>query len=360
KVNAAVRNEVAGQFQQITPVALQTIFLLYGVFVALKSGNPGAAGAILGIFYFVPMAVNPIQQIIQFINGLNSAWPQVEQVVEVLEATPEVSDRPGAVDMKPGSKAIVAEDLSFAYVAGGAQVLDHVTLTFPAGKISAIVGRAGSGKSSLLNLVSRLRDPQGGRLLLGDQDVRSIRLASLRRQVARVSQFPLYLNDTIRANFRLASARAADAEIEAVCRRTGIWEVLERAAGPGKNPLDYVLPRNVAEGLSGGQRRLLAVTRALLLKPSILMLDEPTTGIDALGRAQLAEVLKEACKDCTVLLVDHSMEFIYRVADQVCCLENGKFVDVGSPEELSQRPNLFQSLLQASQEEDQETVSQER
>ncbi len=135
-------------------------------------------------------------------------------------------------------------------------------------------------------------------------------LRSLRCQVAKVSQFPLFIADTIRANFKLSNVDSSDAELEEVCRRTGLWEVLENAAGPEVYPLDYVLPRTSGEGLSGGQRRLLAVTRALLLHPAILLLDEPTTGIDALGVAQLAPVLREACQGLTVLLVDHDMEFI--------------------------------------------------
>jgi ABC-type multidrug transport system ATPase subunit len=109
-----------------------------------------------------------------------------------------------------------------------------------------------------------------------------------------------------------------------------------------------VLPR--AEGLSGGERRLLAVTRALLLSPSILLLDEPTTGIGAISRSELSGVLREACKGLTVLLVDHDMEFVVQFADQICCLENGVFVDIGPPADLAARPGLFHDLVQASRE----------
>ena len=110
------------------------------------------------------------------------------------------------------------------------------------------------------------------------------------------------------------------------------WKTLP---DPHVHPLDYLLPRASSEGLSGGQRRLLAVTRALLLHPAILLLDEPTTGIDAIGRSQVATVLREACRGLTVLLVDHDMEFISHFADWVCCLEHGKFAEVGTPEELA-------------------------
>jgi ABC-type multidrug transport system ATPase subunit len=127
--------------------------------------------------------------------------------------------------------------------------------------------------------------------------------------------------------------------------------VLGKVSGPNRHPLDYVLPRGPGEGLSGGERRLLSVTRGLLRKPLVLLLDEPTTGIDAIGRSMLADVLTDACQDMTVLLVDHDMDFVRRVADLVCCLEDGRFTMTGSPAELATRPNLFSRLLEASEHE---------
>ena len=350
RMAAAVRNEIATQFQTSTPIFLQAVFLIYGVFFALKSGNPAAPGAILAIYYFVPEAVSPLQEIIQFFTGLQSTWPQVEKVVEILETEPEVKEKPGAVALVTGQGALVLENLTFAYAPDGQKILDDLSYTFTPAQVTAIVARAGMGKSTLLNLVTRLRDPQGGRILVDGQDIDDVTLASLRHHVAKVSQFPLFVADTIRTNLQLASAQATDDELEEVCRRTGLWEVLENAAGPHAHPLDYLLPRATSEGLSGGQRRLLAVTRAFLLHPTILLLDEPTTGIDAIGRSQVAGVLREACRGLTVLLVDHDMEFISHFADWVCCLEHGKFDEVGSPAELASRPGLFRDLLEASQE----------
>jgi ABC-type multidrug transport system fused ATPase/permease subunit len=350
KMAAAVRNEIATQFQTSTPVFLQAVFLIYGVFFALQSGNPAAPGAILAIYYFVPEAVGPLQEIIQFFTGLQSTWPQVEKVVEILEAEPEVQDKPGAVALAPSRGALLLENVTFAYSPDGQRILDDLSYAFTPAQVTAIVARAGMGKSTLLNLVARLRDPQGGRILVDDQDINDVTLASLRRHVAKVSQFPLFVADTIRTNLKLADAQATDDELEEVCRRTGLWEVLENAAGPHTRPLDYLLPRATSEGLSGGQRRLLAVTRAFLLHPTILLLDEPTTGIDAIGRSQVAAVLREACRGLTVLLVDHDMEFISHFADWICCLEHGKFAEVGSPAELANQPGLFRDLLEASQE----------
>lgn len=351
RIRATLRKELATQFQATTPLILQTTFLIYGVFVALKSGNPAAAGSILAIYYFVPQAVQPIQEIIQFINGLNSTWPQVEKVVEILEAEPEVVETADARLLTADDRELALEDVVFAYAPQGALILDHCSHVFATGKTTAIVGRAGTGKSTILNLAARIRDPQSGVVRLGGHDLRHVSLASLRGQVVKVSQFPLFLADTVRANFLLAKADAADKEIEEACRRTGLWSVLENAVGGHGNPLDYRLPRQVSEGLSGGQRRLLAVTRALLLRPTVLLLDEPTTGIDALGRKMLVQILRESCQDITVLLVDHDMDFVTQTADVICCLEEGRFSDVGSPQELIGRQNLFRSLIEAANEE---------
>jgi ABC-type multidrug transport system fused ATPase/permease subunit len=348
---AFLRNEIGFQFRISTPIILQAVFLIYGVFYALKSGNPAAPGAILGIYYFVPGAVTPLQELIQFFTGLQSSWPQVEKVVEILEMEPEVQEKPGAVALVPREGALTVEHLDFAYTADGPKILDDLSYSFTPGKVTAIVAREGMGKTTLLNLMARLRDPQGGRILIDGQDISSVTLASLRRHVVKVSQFPLFVADTIRANFKLAKAEATDAELAEVCRRTGLWQVLEKAAGPDNDPLDYHLPRASSEGLSGGQRRLLAVTRAFLWQPTILLLDEPTTGIDALGRAEVAAFLREICRGLTVLMIDHDLAFICQFADEVCCLEQGKFIEVGSPVELACRPGLFRELLEASKEE---------
>jgi ABC-type multidrug transport system fused ATPase/permease subunit len=346
---AFLRNEVAFQFQISTPVILQAVFLIYGVFYALKSGNPAAPGAILGIYYFVPEAVNPLQEIIKFYTGLQSSWPQVEKVVEILEMEPEVQEGPEARDLVPREGTLTVEHLDFAYTTGGPKILDDLTYTFTPGKVTAIVAQEGMGKTTLLNLMARLQDPQGGRICIDGQDISGVTLDSLRNQVVKVSQFPYFVADTIRANLRLAKADATDSELEEVCRRTGLWEFLEKAAGD-QYPLDYYLPKADSEGLSGMQRRLLAVTRAFLLHPTILLLDQPTTGIDAIGRAQVATVLREICRGFTVVLVDHDLAFICEFADLVCCLEQGKFVEVGSPVDLACRPGFFRDLLEASKE----------
>ena len=345
KVAAAVKREIATQFTVSMPLFLQVVFIFYGVFFAVKSGDPAAAGAVVAIYYFVPQAVGPIQDLIAFINGLNSTWPQVQQVVEILETEPEIQTDSGTQTLGPQDNRLAFENVTFTYAPGAPRILDDFSHVFPKGSVTAIISRQGGGKSTLLNLVARLRDPERGKILLGDKDLKDLKAGSLRTNVVKVSQFPLYLADTIRENMLLAKADATDAELEAVCRQTKLWEVLEDRAPDGGGPLDYRLPR--VEGLSGGQRRLLAVARALLLKPVVLILDEPTPNLDAFSLQMLIEVIREVKKDMTVLLVDHNMDFITETADQVCCLENGRFVDSGPTHEVAARPGLFKSLIEA-------------
>ncbi|MBI4618051.1 MAG: ABC transporter ATP-binding protein [Planctomycetes bacterium] len=356
RVAAVIRSELATQFQGSVPTILQAVFLIYGVFFALKSGNPAAAGAILAIFYFVPAAISPIQQILQFFVGLSASWPQVQSVLEILEAKPEVAEKEGATDLALESAPDVRfEGVSFRFSPDSPFILDSLTHAFPAGRVTGIVARAGQGKSTLLNLLARLRDPESGAIRIGGRDVRDVTLSSLRRTVAKVSQFPLFLADSIRENLRLARAEATDEEFENALRRTGLWDVLVRVTPPGKGPLDYPLPRAIGEGLSGGQRRILGVTRALLWKPRILLLDDPTTGIDAIGKRELEAVLREIAREVTVLLVDHDIEFVCRMADEICCLEAGGFVEVGPPAELAGRQGYLARLLAAARAADTET-----
>ena len=149
RLTATLRLEIATQFQLSTPIFLQTVFLIYGVFFALQSGNPAAPGAILALYYFVPEAVGPLQDIFLFFGGLQSNWPQVEKVVEILEAEPEVQEKPGAVELLPTQGTLVLENLTFAYSPEGEKVLDDLSYAFAPGKITAIVARAGVGKSTL-------------------------------------------------------------------------------------------------------------------------------------------------------------------------------------------------------------------
>ncbi len=341
RIRANTRTETANQFQTAVPTLLQIGFLTYAAVAAIQSG-PAAVGAILSIYYFVPKVIEPVDQIVRFFGGLQMMWAQAARMGAVLDAVPQPArDGRSLADAPP---TISFDRVTFAYPGAPSPTLQDLSHEFPAGRITAIVGRAGTGKSSLLALIDGLREPGSGAVRIADQPVQALGDAALRQTVAVVSQFPLFIADTVRANFQLARENATDAEIEAVARAAGLWEALVKQSD---KPLDVVVPRTPGQGLSGGERRRLAVARVLLRHPKVLLLDEPTTGIDTMSIGILLDVLRAACKGMTVVMVEHNLDVVRGLADQVCCLEDGRFSDVGTPDELANRPSLFRDLLAA-------------
>ena len=349
-VSAAIRREMGTQFQAAVPRILSAAFLLYGIFFALRSGDPAAVGAIVAFVLFIPLAVNPINELLTFFIGISATWPQIEKVVEIVEAAEE-KEASGAKPLSPtGSGAVTFEHVTFAYNPATPAVVRDLTYGFGDGKISAIIARSGAGKSTILNLIARQYRPNAGMIRLGGEDIAGVTTDSLRGAVVKISQFPVFLADTVRANFRLAKADATDAEIEEVCRRTGLWPILVNAAAGGR-PLDLVLPRKLETIISGGQQKLFAVTRGLLRKPRVLLIDEPTTGIDNIGIAELSKFLRPACQGVTAIVVDHKMSFVGPFADIVCCMEEGRFADVGTPAELDRPGTLYHQLKELERAE---------
>jgi ATP-binding cassette subfamily B protein len=222
--------------------------------------------------------------------------------------------------------------------------LNDVTFRFQTGKITALVGLSGSGKSTILKVISRLFDPNDGQVTIGTTDVKDLRLSELRSVMASVSQFPLFIEADVRENMRLAAPDATDVQMESACRAADIWTALERMSP--SDPLAGPVSRMAGKaGLSGGERRRLAIARTLLADPRILLLDEPAAGIDVLSVNRIADELRRVAPGRTILLVEHNIPLISSVADIVCCIEDGRITDVGSPAELSKRPNLFKKLM---------------
>jgi ABC-type multidrug transport system fused ATPase/permease subunit len=353
KVHASIRNEVAFQFENAAPDFIQAGLLIYGVFQTLSLDNIHdraiAGAAIVGLIQFVPQVMSPVRQMIDMANMVNTLWPQVELAIQVLEVESEIKEAPNPQQLPPGPLPVEVEDLVYKPSPDGPPILQHLSVAVMPGEVWAISGRSGSGKSTLLNLMARLREYQSGTVRLGGCDIRNVAFASLRRSVGMVSQFPLIINDTARANLKLARADATDRELEAVCRSVGVWDSLQNAAPLGGSGLDAQLYTESNKGtLSGGQRRLFAIARALLNEPGLLILDEPTTGVDPLTRLPLENVVRSHSKGRTVIMVDQDPGFVAALADKVACLENGKVADVVSKAEFLTKPSLFLQLYKAN------------
>jgi ATP-binding cassette subfamily B protein len=340
-----VRVQLANGFQIAAPVLLQGVLLAIGVSIAWSTGSL-KPGAIIGIYIFVPLVTAPVSQIVNFATNLQMNWVMAAKVGALLDL-----DTPPPAPARPQgdlpAPTVTLDRVSFAYPGASTPVLRDLSQVFAPGGVTAIVGRSGSGKSSILSLIERVRRPDSGTVRFGDRRVDEIDRASLSAMLAVISQSPVFIDDTLRANFQLAKADVTDREIEESCRWIGIWDKLVRASPEA--PFECQIARVFGAGgvLSGGERRLVSVARVLLRRPALLLLDEPTTGVDALSAETLARVVKEAAADKTVILVEHNLDFVMKIADRVCCLADGAFVDVGSPAELAARPSLFRTMLDA-------------
>jgi ABC-type multidrug transport system fused ATPase/permease subunit len=343
RMEQTIQVNLASGFQAAVPVLLPGAMLAIGVWVAWATGSLNA-GAILGVYFFVPMVVAPVSQIITFRSRLQMDYVMAAKVGALLDLP-----APLAATLPPSGSlpapAVALEHVRLTYPGAATPVLRDLSHVFAPGSITAIVGRAGTGKSSIFSLIEGLRPPDSGTVKFDERRVGDIGQASLGAILAVISQAPVFIDDTVRANFQLAKAGVTDSEIEASCRAIGLWEKFERAS-PGA-PLDCQLPRVPGTGvLSGGERRLLGVARVLLRQPAVLLLDEPTAGVDPISIETLARIVKETAADKTVILIEHNLDFVTKIADQVCCLVDGGFADVGSPAELAARPSLFRTMLE--------------
>ncbi|HKM61882.1 MAG TPA: ABC transporter ATP-binding protein [Acidisphaera sp.] len=332
--------QIARQFQDAVPTVLQTVFVIYAVFIVLATGS-AEVGAIVTILLLVPQVVGPVQEVIAFLTGLSANWPLIAEVGELLDATPDEVEG-GETLPADAESNVVFDNVRFSYAPDLPPVVNGISYTFRPATITALVGRSGSGKSSILRLIVGLRHADAGVVSVCGMPVERADPASLRASVVTVSQFPLFITDTVRANFLLARDDATDAEIEAAARTTDLWPILERNAP--RAPLDAPMGPT-GQGLSGGERRIFAVTRALLRRPRVLLLDEPTTGIDAMGIDMLERCLRAACRGMTVIMVEHNLDFIERMADEVCCLEAGRLTATGPTAEMAAGDTLFAQLL---------------
>lgn len=347
RIRMAVRMTLSTQFTISTPTILQALFLAYGVLVVVTTEtlDPVVIGAIITIHGFVPQVVTPVMGLISFFGGLNAQMPLFEKVGGVLDAAPDIVDPAEPAPWSQTARRVALEDVTFAYAPDKPTILDGLSHAFVPGETTAVVGRSGCGKSTIVQLVARLRRPLSGTVSIAGISVDRYANDDLRAKVAVVSQFPPILTDTVRANLTLAKSDATDAEIEAACRKTGLWDVLVR-----KNPdapLDQPMMREAGRNFSGGERRLVAITRLMLRQPDVFLFDEPAAGIDAQSLETVIAAIRVATAGTTTILVEHDLDLVRALAHQVCVLEGGRFVQVGPPEQLAVQPGPFRDLVEA-------------
>jgi ABC-type multidrug transport system fused ATPase/permease subunit len=322
---------------------IQVVMLAFGVFVAIRSGNAESAGNVVAIFLLTPALMSPIGSLSAYIVMAGSAWPRIETVNKMLESRASREERSGTVRVASVSPTLEARNITFSYKPDSRRIFDDVSFELPPGKITGFVAKMGQGKTTFFKLALRFYDPQEGQVILGGKPVGDYAADNLYDHIAMMSQFPAFFHDTLRANMTMARPDATDAEIRAICEETGVWSVLQ--AGVKGNPLDAEFA--AGRRLSGGQRKLLALTRCLLRNPAVLFLDEPTVGMDNQEKFGILGMIRQAAKNHTVMVVDHDLRWLLPFCDYFIVLDEGKIAERGTGDELLAMRGLFYDLYHA-------------
>ncbi|MDA0265567.1 MAG: ABC transporter ATP-binding protein [Cyanobacteria bacterium] len=318
--------------------ALGTALVLwYGARLVIQ--NTLTPGDVLVFMSYLKNAFKPMQNFAKYTGRLAKAAASGERILQVLEQTPEVTDLPHAQPAPIFKGAVRLENLHFAY-APGHEVLKGITLEVQPGQQVAVVGPSGSGKSTLMSLLLRLYNPTHGRVLIDGKDISDYTLNSLRPQISVVLQESLLFAATLRENIAYGIAGVSDVEIEAAARLANAHEFIT-ALPKG---YDTVVGERGAT-LSGGQRQRIAIARAAIRRTPILILDEPTTGLDKANEQAVVDALRNLAQHRTTFLITHDLHLAIR-ADPILYLEKGQILEQGTHPELMQRNGAYATLFQ--------------
>ncbi len=317
-------------------LALATALVLwYGATLVLR--RELSTGELLVFLAYLKSTFKPLQDVAKYTSRLAKAAAAGERIVSILEHEPEIQDLPGAVPAPPFVGAVAFRRVTFAYEPG-TPVLDAFDLVIQPGTHVAIIGSSGTGKSTLLNLLMRLQDPQSGVVEVDGRDVRAYTFESLRAQISVVLQESLLFAASVRDNLAYSSPGATPAAIEAAARLANAHEfITEMPQG-----YDTIIGER-GTTLSGGQRQRLAIARAVLRHAPIVLLDEPTVGLDDENARQVVAALTRLCEGRTVISVTHDLQLASR-ADLIVILDQGRVLEQGTHGELVARAGRYAAL----------------
>ncbi len=295
-------------------------------------------GTLFAFLLYLPQFFGPIQQLVQLHNTYQSGRAAVNKLRDLLDEEPSVPEAPDAIELPPIEGRITLEGVTFGYD-DDVTVLRDVDLDIQRGETLVLVGDTGSGKSTIAKLITRFYDPQQGRILIDGVDLRRVTLSSLRTQLGVVPQEPFLFAGTIRENIAFADPHATDEEVLEACRTVGIEPLIDRLP-EGIETQCY--ERGVA--LSSGERQLIALARAFLAEPRVLVLDEATSNLDLQTEGMVEHALDVLLGGRTAVFVAHRLSTAMR-ADRIAVIHQGRVVELGSHDELVAQGGRYASMF---------------
>lgn len=333
---AALEAGTSPIMETLAGLAIAGVILVSGYLVVAGGQTPGS---VMSFITALLLAYEPAKRLARFRVSLEAGLVGVRMMFELTDKPLTISEKVDAVALSPGPGNIEFKEANFSYT-DGEQVLHNLNLAFPAGKMTALVGLSGSGKSTIMNLIMRMYDPCSGAVLIDGQDIASATMNSIRDRIAYVSQDTFLFSGTIMYNIRLGREDASDEEVF--------------AAAKAANAHDFVMALNggydtqVGENgslLSGGQKQRLSIARAILRDASILLLDEATSALDAESEALLRDALQKLSSGRTTIAIAHRLSTVHQ-ADHIVVMQHGRVVEQGNHADLLKAGGLYRRLYE--------------
>ena len=314
--------------------------LLLGIGGELVLHHKLSVGALVAFFLYLGRFFQPIQLLVQQYNSLQQGRSSITRLRELLETSPTIDEPADASQLPPIAGRITFDDVSFGYLPN-TPVIERVSLEIAPGESVAFVGPTGAGKSTLAKLANRFYDPTAGRVLLDGVDIRTVTLHSLRSQVGVVPQEPFLFSGSIKTNLRFGRPDATDADIEEAIDVVGLRTLIDRLPQGIDTPV-----HERGQTLSAGERQLLALARAFLARPRVLILDEATSSLDLRSEIIVEEALDRLLEGRSAILIAHRLTTAQR-ADRIVVIDRGGVVEMGTPDELIAKQGAYAQMYTA-------------
>jgi ATP-binding cassette subfamily B protein/subfamily B ATP-binding cassette protein MsbA len=328
---------------------VNVVIVWYGGY--LNAVGRASVGDIMAFQWYTFLLLSPVWNIVNSFSELQRSLAAMERVFEVLAMEGDKPDRTGAREAPRELREIRFDGVEFEYREGRPVVRDF-DVVVPGGSVVALVGRSGAGKTTVTDLVARFHDPTRGRILIDGSDIRDFRLRSYRDLLAIVPQDVFLFDGSVRDNIAYARPGATDAEVEDAARRANAHEFIVKLPGQYET---FVGERGVK--LSGGQQQRLAIARAILASPRILILDEATSNLDTESEQLIQASMATLLAGRTTFMIAHRLSTIRR-ADMILLLEDGRIIERGSHEELMSARGVYHGMVMRQMESHSENVEE--